>query len=149
MFLEYTHERSTKAIGSTSEFNKNLVSGRIFISPVQWFTSKPPEILEKFVLAARGTMIQTNGDAPFYEYRNMWGTETNQSGLGGRTTIRGYKQDRFVGQTMAFANFEIRWKFAEAEFGGQHFDFQLVPFYDVGRVWDRTEDANLKKLQTL
>ncbi|MCW7469707.1 Omp85 family outer membrane protein [Leptospira kanakyensis] len=144
VFLEYTHERSAKAIGSTYDFNKNLVSGRIFLSPVQWFTSKPPEILEKFVLAARGTMIQTNGDAPFYEYRNMWGTETNQSGLGGRTTIRGYKQDRFVGQTMAFANFEIRWKFAETEFWGQHFDFQLVPFYDVGRVWDRTEDANLK-----
>ncbi len=144
LFLEYTHERSTKAIGSNYEFNKNLVSGRIFISPVEYFTRKPPELLEKFVLAARGAMVQTNGDAPFYEYRNMWGTETNQSGLGGRTTMRGYKQDRFVGQTMAYANFEIRWKFASADVWGQHFDFQLVPFYDVGRVWDRTSDANLK-----
>ncbi|GBF50221.1 OMA87-like protein [Leptospira ryugenii] len=144
LFLEATHERSTRAIGSNYEFNKNMVSGRIFISPVDYFTKKPPELLEKFVLAARGAIVQTNGDAPFYEYRNMWGTETNQSGLGGRTTIRGYKQDRFVGQTMAYANFEIRWKFWSVDVWGQHFDFQLVPFYDVGRVWDRTGDVNLK-----
>nr|WP_246051996.1 DUF5982 domain-containing protein [Leptospira idonii] len=144
LFLEYTHERSAKAIGSSSEFNKNLVSGRIFMSPVTWFTRKPPELLEKLVVAARASLIQTNGDAPFYEYRNMWGTETNQSGLGGRTTIRGYKQDRFVGQTMGFANFEIRWKFASVDIWGQHFDFQLVPFYDVGRVWDETKMVNLQ-----
>ncbi|MCZ8344637.1 MAG: DUF5982 domain-containing protein [Leptospira sp.] len=144
LFLEYTHERSSRAVGSNYEYNKNFVSGRIFLSPVTWVTNRPPEILEKLVFAARGAMVQTNGDAPFYEFRNMWGTETNQSGLGGRTTIRGYKQDRFVGQTMAYANFEIRWKFASADIAGQHFDFQLVPFYDVGRVWDRTVDANLK-----
>ncbi|WP_411824765.1 Omp85 family outer membrane protein [Leptospira sp. 'Mane'] len=144
LFLEATHERSAKAIGSNYNFNKNLVSGRLFFSPVEWFTKKPPELLEKFVIATRAALMQTNGDAPFYEYRNMWGTETNQSGLGGRTTIRGYKQDRFVGQTMGYANFEIRWKFASADIAGQHFDFQLVPFYDVGRVWDASENVNLK-----
>ncbi|MDF3821218.1 DUF5982 domain-containing protein [Leptospira sp. 96542] len=144
VFLEYTHEKSTKAMGSSYDYNKNFVSGRVFLSPMDLISKRPPELLEKLVIAARAAMVQTNGDAPFYEYRNMWGTETNQSGLGGRTTIRGYKQDRFIGQTMGFANFEIRWKFGSLDVAGQHFDFQLVPFYDVGRVWDRTQDANLK-----
>lgn len=144
LFLEYTHERSTKAVGSNYEFNKNLVSGRFFISPVTYFTKRPPELLEKLVIATRAAVVQTNGDAPFYEYRNMWGTETNQAGIGGRTTVRGYKQDRFVGQTMAYANFEIRWKFWSIDVGKNHFDFQLVPFYDVGRVWDQTSKVNLQ-----
>jgi len=145
VFLEYTHERSSRAIGSNYEFNKNLVSARLFFSPVTWFTKRPPDMLEKFVVATRAALVQTNGDAPFYEYRNMWGTETNQSGLGGRTTIRGYKQDRFVGQTMGYANFEVRWKFWSVDVGNNHFDFQLVPFYDIGRVWDATSKVNLQE----
>lgn len=144
MFLEYTHERSAKSFGSDYEFNKNYVSGRIFISPVQYFTKRPPPLLEKLVLGAKAAMVQTNGDAPFYEIRNMWGTEITQSGLGGRTTLRGYKQDRFIGQTMGYANFELRWKFASADIWKQHFDFQIVPFYDVGRVWDATRLVNLQ-----
>ncbi|BDA80070.1 peptide-binding protein [Leptospira kobayashii] len=144
VFLEATHERSLRAIGSDFQFNKNYVSARGFVSPVEWFTKKPHVLLEKLVLGAKGAMVQTNGDAPFYEMRNMWGTEVTQSGLGGRTTLRGYKQDRFIGQTMAYANFEVRWKFASIDVAKQHFDFQLVPFYDVGRVWDATEKVNLK-----
>jgi len=72
----------------------------------------------------------------------MWGTETNQAGLGGRTTLRGFKPDRFVGPAMGFANLEIRWKFASIDAGKNHFDFQLVPFVDVGRVWDETRLVN-------
>lgn len=137
VFLEYTHERSTRAIGSDFEFNRNHVSLRGFYSPF-------PTVFEKLVVAGRVAAIQTNGEPPFFEYRNFWGTETNQAGLGGRTTIRGYKQDRFIGPAMAYANFEVRWKFATLDVAEQHFDFQLVPFYDIGRVWDETRLMNLK-----
>jgi hypothetical protein len=135
MFLEYTHERATKALGSNYEYNKNYVSARFFWSPFKDMG------VEKLVFAGRAAFIQTNGDAPFYEYRNMWSTDGNLAGLGGRTTIRGYKQDRFIGPNMGFANLEVRWKFGEIVTGGQHFAFQLVPFYDLGRVWDKISNV--------
>lgn len=137
LFLEYTHERSTKAIGSDYDFNRNHVSARVFYSPFK-------DTFEKLVIAGRVAAVQTNGNAPFFEMTNFWGTETIQSGLGGRTTLRGFKQDRFVGPAMAYGNLELRWKFASIDAGSQHFDFQLVPFYDVGRVWDETGRMNLK-----
>jgi hypothetical protein len=137
IFLETTHERSMKSIGSEYEFNRNLASGRFFYSPA-------PNVFKKLVVAGRATVVQTNGDAPFYEYRNMWGTEGNQVGLGGRTTLRGYKQDRFLGQVMGFGNLELRWKFASIATEKSTFDFQIVPFVDFGRVWDGAERMNLK-----
>lgn len=136
-FLEATHERSVRAIGSDFEFNRNHASARFFYSPFK-------KTFEKLVLAGRAAVIQTNGQAPFFEMTNFWGTETSQSGMGGRTTLRGFKQDRFVGPAMAYGNLELRWKFASLDMGSQHFDFQLVPFYDVGRVWDETRFMNLQ-----
>ncbi|MCC5813964.1 MAG: BamA/TamA family outer membrane protein [Leptospira sp.] len=136
-FLEATHEKSTKAIGSNYEFNRNHASARFFVSPFK-------RTFEKLVIAGRAAAVQTNGDAPFFEYNSFWGTETGQAGLGGRTTLRGFKQDRFIGPAMAYANLEVRWKFASIDAGSQHFDFQLVPFYDAGRVWDETRTMNLK-----
>ncbi|MCZ8342673.1 MAG: DUF5982 domain-containing protein [Leptospira sp.] len=137
LFFEATHERSMRAIGSQFEFNRNLASGRFFYSPA-------PGTFKKLVIAGRATVVQTNGDVPFYEYRNMWGTEGNQVGLGGRTTLRGYKQDRFLGPVMGFGNLEIRWKFGSVATKTSTFDFQLVPFVDFGRVWDGAERMNLK-----
>lgn len=137
VFLEYTHEKSVKAIGSDFDFNKNHAAARVFYSIL-------PKTFEKLVLAGRAAVIQTNGKVPFFEGMNFWGTETNQGGLGGRTTLRGFKQDRFMGPAMAYGNLELRWKFATLNTGGQTFDFQLVPFYDVGRVWDETRFMNLK-----
>jgi hypothetical protein len=136
-FIEATHERSAKAIGSDFDFNKNHAQARFFWSPFR-------KTFEKLVVAGRAAVVQTNGDVPFFEVMNFWGTETNQAGLGGRTTLRGYKQDRFTGPAMAYGNLELRWKFASVDWLGQHFDFQLVPFYDVGRVWDETRFMNLK-----
>ncbi|WCL51408.1 Omp85 family outer membrane protein [Leptospira sp. GIMC2001] len=137
LFLEATHEKSVKAIGSDYDFNRNHAQARFFYSPFR-------KTFEKLVLAGRASVIQSNGNVPFFEYTNFWGTETNQAGLGGRTTLRGFKQDRFLGPAMAYANIELRWKFASIDIWGQHFDFQLVPFYDVGRVWDETRFMNLK-----
>lgn len=137
LFLEYTHEKSVRAIGSDFDFNRNVASARVFFSPLKG-------MVEKLVIAGRATAVQNNGKTPFFEANQFWGTETNQAGLGGRTTMRGYKQDRFTGPSNAFANLEIRWKFASFDWGTQHFDFQLVPFYDVGRVWDDYKKMNFK-----
>ena len=59
--------------------------------------------------------------------------------LGGTENLRGYRQYRFGGKTMAYNNLEIRYKIADFRtylFPGS---FGLFVFNDVGRVWVRHE----------
>ncbi len=88
------------------------------------------------VLAARVGIGYTAGNAPFYEYQDQWSSEGSIEGLGGGTTLRGYKQSRFLGRVMQFNNFEIRYKFAQTTFLKQSLAFSAVPFFDVGAVWN-------------
>ncbi len=129
VFLEATYEKNSKAMGSNFDFQKYFVQGKFFWSPF-------PKIFDKLVIANRFAMGLTDGDTPFFEYRNLWGTEGMMGGLGGLRTLRGFKQDRFVGRTMGWGNSEVRWKFAETKIGSEYFVFNLVPFMDYGRVWD-------------
>lgn len=137
MFLEATYEKASKTMGSGYDFSKYFAQGKFFFSPF-------PKIFDKLVLAGRAGFSLTSGDAPFFEYRNMWGTEGVISGLGGRTTLRGYKQDRFVGRSMGWGNVEVRWRFTQFTVLGQHFALMLVPFFDFGRIWDDEHKAGLK-----
>jgi hypothetical protein len=133
IFAELTHERSNKAWGSNYEFNRTFASLRYFYSPF-------PNVFKKFVIAGRFAMVQTRGNAPFFEYRNMWGTESGLSGLGGRTTLRGFMQDRFVGPVMGFGNLELRYRIFEVG----AFTFDIAPLFDFGRPWDKLKDVGLK-----
>ncbi|PJZ65701.1 peptide-binding protein [Leptospira wolffii] len=128
-FLEATYEKNSKAFGSDFEFQKYFAQGKFFWSPF-------PKVFDKLVVASRFGMGLSEGDVPFFEYRNMWGTEGLIGGLGGLRTLRGYKQDRFVGRVMGWGNLEVRWKFAQMSVGGEYFAFNLVPFFDFGRIWD-------------
>jgi hypothetical protein len=133
IFAEITHERSHRAIGSNYEFNRTFASARFFY---QLF----PSYVKKLVLATRISFVHNSGTLPFFEYRNIWGTEGNLGGLGGRTTLRGFMQDRFVGPEMGFANLELRWRFLEVP----GFTFNIAPLFDIGRVWNdlRSVKAN-------
>ncbi|TGK00424.1 peptide-binding protein [Leptospira selangorensis] len=137
VFLEATYERSAKTFGSNFDYSKYFTQAKFFWSPF-------PRVFDKLVVAGRGGFSVTEGDAPFFEYRNMWGTEGVISGLGGRTTLRGYKQDRFVGRAMGWGNIELRWKFGSLSVAGQHFAFNLVPFLDFGRIWDDEHKVGTK-----
>lgn len=129
IFAEATYEKHTKAIGSEYDYQKYFAQTKLFWSPF-------PKVFDKLVIANRFGLGVTEGESPFYEYRNMWGTEGLVGGLGGLRTLRGFKQDRFVGRAMGWGNTEVRWKFAEARIGSEFFAFNLVPFLDYGRVWD-------------
>ncbi len=133
IFAEITHERSHRAIGSNYEFNRTYAS-------VRYFKQILPSVFKKLVFASRIAFVHNSGTLPFFEYRNIWGTEGNLGGLGGRTTLRGFIQDRFVGPEMGFANIEFRWRFLEIP----GFTFNLSPLFDVGRVWNdlRSVKAN-------
>ncbi|WP_406600665.1 Omp85 family outer membrane protein [Leptospira sanjuanensis] len=136
VFLEATYEKATKTIGSNFDFQKYFGHAKFFYSPF-------PKTFEKLVLASRFGFGISDGDVPFFEYRNLWGTESTVSGLGGLRTLRGYKQDRFVGRAMGFGTVEVRWKFYDFSVGGEYFALNLVPFWDFGRVWNDEHKAGL------
>ena len=77
------------------------------------------------ILALRYWMQHITGDAPYFE----------MSLLGGGWTLRGYKADRFVDNTMALVSMEYRFPIIR-KLGG-------VLFIDSGRVWPSLNDFSL------
>jgi hemolysin activation/secretion protein len=78
---------------------------------------------------------QSNG-APFFSMDTLPFTEDPRQGLGGHRTIRGFRQDRFVGSVMTAGNAELRWTFGHLQLLGQRFGFIVAPFVDAGRPYD-------------
>ena len=127
IFAELTNEFSNQAIGSKFNFNKTFAHAK-FYAPLF------PKVFKRLILAGRAGMGFTAGEAPFFEYQDQWSSEGSIEGLGGAHTIRGYKQSRFLGRVMNFANLELRWRFAQTTFLKQHLAFSAVPFMDAGGV---------------
>lgn len=138
LFAEITDEFSSKAVGSKYNFNKVFAQAK-------YYHPLFPKLFGKLILATRIGMGYTGGQAPFFEYQDEWSSEGSIEGLGGAHTIRGYKQARFLGRVMNFANVELRCRFAQAHFLKQHFSFSAVPFFDAGGVWNKFSSmGNLK-----
>jgi hypothetical protein len=129
IFAEVTNEFSSQALGSALNFNKTFFH-------LNYYKKVFPGTFNRLVFAGRVAAGYTAGDAPFFEYQDQWSSEGSIEGLGGPTTLRGYKQSRFLGRTMSFNNFELRWRFAQTRIANQHLEFSAVPFFDVGGVWD-------------
>jgi hemolysin activation/secretion protein len=64
--------------------------------------------------------------------------------LGGARSLRGFREYRFVGLLTALVNLELRTRIGQRDFLNQHFAFDLVPFYDTGRIWNEMKDFNFK-----
>jgi outer membrane protein assembly factor BamA len=129
IFAELTNELSLKELGSLYEFNKTFAH-------FNFYRKLFPATFKRMVLAGRVAFGYTALNAPFFEYQDEWSSEGSIEGLGGPTTLRGYKQSRFLGRAMSFNNLEIRYRFAQCKFLEQHFAFSGVPFVDAGAVWD-------------
>lgn len=52
--------------------------------------------------------------------------------LGGATTVRGYRENRLVGDNGILGSVELAFSVIEDEWG----ELKLIPFFDLGRVWD-------------
>jgi hypothetical protein len=135
--LEATNELSLKALGSQFDFNKTFAHYNSYLRVL-------PNTFKKVIFASRIAMGYTHGDAPFYQYRHQWSSYTHVEGLGGGSTLRGYKQARFLSRVMAFSNFELRCRLLQLDALKQHFALSAAPFFDAGAVWDR-----LNRLQHL
>ncbi len=128
MFLDAAIDAGTVFLGSQYDYVRFMAAARGYWSPI-------PETAD-LVLAGRLVFeAQTNG-TPFFSMDTFPFTEDPRAGMGGHRTLRGFRQDRFVGSVMTLANGEVRWTFAHACFWKQKFAFLIAPFVDVGRPYD-------------
>jgi hypothetical protein len=92
--------------------------------------------LKYFVLGHRIMIDQTWGDLPFFALAEFNSYDDYQ-GLGGQDTLRGAPTFRFIDNLKFINQIEIRTRFYNGVVFGQHMEMFLVPFWDIGRVWDR------------
>jgi len=135
VYAELSSEFGSKALGSQYEYMRLMLSVRGFYSPI-------PRVAD-VVLAVRGLYeVQTKG-TPFFSQTLLPFIDDNHAGLGGFSTMRGFRQNRFVGPVIALTNYEVRWTFAKFRALGQGFGLIFVPFMDVGRVFDDVGETTL------
>ncbi len=99
----------------------------------QYFTLVPKTLTFAYRLSYQ---TKTSGDIPFYILPYLYDSYNIRDGLGGSKTLRGILRNRVVGDGMAFANFEFRWKVLKTQFLKQNFYIALSGFADMGRVVD-------------
>jgi hemolysin activation/secretion protein len=137
VFLDADLDTSTAALGSEYDYVRFLAAARGYYSPI-------PDRAD-LVLAARATFVWQSSGTPFFSMDTFPFTEDPRQGLGGHRTMRGYRQDRFVGPVMALTNAEVRWTFARGTLWRQKLAFIAVPFVDLGRPFDSLSDLSLRR----
>ncbi|MBS1647289.1 MAG: BamA/TamA family outer membrane protein [Bacteroidetes bacterium] len=125
VFAEFTNELSTNVLGSQFTFDKMLLH-------VKAYRRLFPKTFKKVILCARAGISGLAGNAPFYEFQEVWSSEGGIYGVnGGGFVLRGYKQSRFVASCINFANVEIRARFVQFKALKQHIALSFVPFFDI------------------
>ncbi len=139
IYFEAANEFSNSVIGSQFNFDKLLFQGRAY--------RKLP-FGKRTVLATRLATGTIFGDeAPFFEYQDQWSPDGSINALGGRQSLRGYRQNRFLARTVAFANAELRYRIADVKIGKQNFGFGVAPFLDAGTVRDRWQNLSFSDIK--
>ena len=136
VFADATGQWSARGFGSSADYVRLTTAVRAYVSPI-------PKIAD-VVVAARAFYSVQSARVPFFTMDTLamaGGTDdvTDQTGLGGERTLRGFRNDRFVGHVATGANLEVRWTFVRFPLFGQHFSLQIAPFVDSGRVFDRVD----------
>jgi len=109
-------EVSSTALGSSANYRHYTVELKGFI---------PADDDARFVTALRGAYNQTlGGDVPFLE----------RSILGGKNTLRGHGENRFVDSSYALVNIEERIRVFRYRLFNVNTDWEVAPFVDVGAV---------------
>jgi hypothetical protein len=139
VFIDAAVDAGTVALGSQYDYVRAMIAARGFWSPA-------PDAVD-LVLADRFVFEGQTSGTPFFSMDTFPFTEDPRTGLGGQRTMRGFRQDRFVGPIMVLDNVEARWTFAHACFWRQKFAFIIVPFLDVGRPYSRMSDLTLRDLR--
>jgi len=112
-------------IGNRFAFAKLEVTHR------QYFTLKKEVLNFAYRVSYQGKIA---GEIPFYMLPFIYNSTVIRDGLGGGKTLRGVLRNRVVGNDMAFANFELRWKFLRMTKFNQNFYGAFSVFTDFGKV---------------
>jgi outer membrane protein assembly factor BamA len=124
----FTYAPSFMGVGSEFQHMKFTLTHR------QYFTLFPERLTFAYRLGYQGTVF---GDVPFYLQPNITTLilrGSTSEGLGGGKSLRGVIRNRVIGDGIAWANLELRWKFAKFQFIGQNFYLSLNGFVDGGQV---------------
>jgi len=133
VFIDAALDVGSRVLGSGYEWARFMLSPRVYFDPFgRWLD---------LVFAGRATFQVQSQSSPFFSMNFLPYTEDPRTGLGGLRTLRGYKQDRFVGPVMGLLNAELRWTFLRLETLGQRFAFIAVPTMDLGATYDRVADV--------
>ncbi len=135
VYTELSSEFGTRLLGSQYQYMRVMLSVRAFYSPI-------PRVTD-LVLAARGVYEVQTKETPFFGQTLLPFIDDNHAGLGGVRTLRGYRQNRFVGPVIVLTNYEVRWTFVKFRALKQGFALMAVPFVDMGRVFDRVGQTSL------
>ena len=134
-FVDLALDIGTIALGSQFDYVRVMATARGYWSPL-------PELAD-LVVAGRALFAAQSNGAPFFSMDTLPFTDDPRNGLGGHRTLRGYRQDRFVGSVMTAVNAELRWTFGHLAIKGQRFGFIAAPFLDVGRPYDSLGQLSL------
>ncbi len=77
------------------------------------------------------------GEVPFYHLQNLTTLllrQTYSEGVGGNVSLRGVLRNRAVGAGYFLSNVEMRYRFLDFDFIGQHWYLAFNPFFDMGQV---------------
>ncbi len=135
VFLDLAIDAGTVALGSEYDYIRALAAARGYWNPIPCRAD--------LVLAGRLVFEAQTKGAPFFSMNTLPFTEDPRAGLGGHRTLRGFRQDRFVGSVMGLANAEVRWTFGHFKIRQQRFGLILVPFFDLGRPFDNLGDLTI------
>jgi len=132
VFLDAALDAGTFLLGSEYDYVRAMATARGYWSPA-------PESVD-LVLAGRGVFEWQSSGTPFFSMDTFPFTDDPRAGLGGHRTLRGFRQDRFVGPVYTLLNAEARWTWGHACIWRQKLAFILVPFFDIGRPYDSLGD---------
>jgi outer membrane protein assembly factor BamA len=143
IYFEIANEYSGKYIGSQFEFDKLFIQGR--------FYQKLP-FGKRTVIAGRIAMGSIFGKrAPFFEFQDQWSPDGSVNALGGKQSLRGYRANRFLARSVAFANLEFRYRIVEFKIFKnrftQRFALGIAPFFDMGTVRDNWLDISFRDIK--
>ena len=129
-------EGTAQWLGGSSTFGHLTVGFQGYHPLIQQVT--------RLVLAGNVVYSAHFGDTPFYALPSLAipGNERKE-GLGGWRTLRGYYGNRFVGDVAMQGSLELRWSLFDVTVLNQHLKPMLVPFLDLGRVFDKVDRFSL------
>ena len=119
---------------SAPKFINNMPHTKLAVIHRQYFT-----LAKDLMFAYRLDYQMTLGNehVPYYaqpELITSYLVAATNSGLGGKSSVRGILRNRIIGNDVAFGNFEFRYKFLRFEWLKQNFYLGTNVFFDSGII---------------